>query len=79
MPNTGTSEPRLAYSVLRYDYLYSWYQPAIDAFGHALMGRFNKISDHHGLTSRWMSGPGNAQAAELQPVVYVTYQAYLRR
>ncbi|KIJ21264.1 hypothetical protein PAXINDRAFT_5444 [Paxillus involutus ATCC 200175] len=39
---------------------YSWYQPAIDAFGHALMERFNK-------------------GAEVQPLVYVTYQAYLRR
>ncbi|KIK93538.1 hypothetical protein PAXRUDRAFT_787488 [Paxillus rubicundulus Ve08.2h10] len=39
---------------------YSWYQPAIDAFGHALMERFNK-------------------GVEVQPLVYVTYQAYLRR
>ena len=57
----------------------SWYQPAIDAFGHALMERFNKLPYHHGLASRWVSGPRNAQGAELQPIVFVTYQAYLRR
>lgn len=57
----------------------SWYQPAIDAFGHALMERFNKVPDHRGLTSRFAPGPANAQGAELQPIVYVTYQAYLRR
>jgi hypothetical protein len=57
----------------------SWYQPAIDAFGHALMERFNKLPYHLGLASRLASGPRNAQGAELQPIVYVTYQAYLRR
>ncbi|KAH0838757.1 FAD-linked oxidoreductase-like protein [Lanmaoa asiatica] len=57
---------------------HSWYQPAIDAFGHALMERFNKIADH-GLTSRLAFEPRDAQGPELQPVVYVTYQAYLRR
>ncbi|KAF8555937.1 FAD-linked oxidoreductase [Imleria badia] len=58
---------------------HSWYQPAIDAFGHSLMERFNKLPGHRGLTSRFASGPGTAQGAELQPIVYVTYQAYLRR
>lgn len=57
----------------------SWYQPAIDAFGHALMERFNKLPDHRSLASRFSSGLKNAQRAELQPIVYVTYQAYLRR
>lgn len=50
----------------------SWYQPAIDAFGHALMECFNKLPGR-------LASAGHAPATELQPVVYVTYQAYLRR
>ncbi|KAG6369803.1 FAD-linked oxidoreductase-like protein [Boletus reticuloceps] len=58
---------------------HSWYQPAIDAFGHALMERFNKLSNRRGRTGIFASGLRSAQAEELQPIVYVTYQAYLRR
>ncbi|KAG8220728.1 FAD-linked oxidoreductase [Butyriboletus roseoflavus] len=58
---------------------HSWYQPAIDAFGHALMERFNKITSHHRVTSRFAFGSSKAQGPELQPMVYVTCQAYLRR
>ncbi|KAG9310351.1 FAD-linked oxidoreductase-like protein [Chiua virens] len=58
---------------------HSWYQPAIDAFGHALMERFNKLPNYDSLTSRLFSGSKHAQGTELQPIVYVTYQAYLRR
>ncbi|OAX40482.1 FAD-linked oxidoreductase [Rhizopogon vinicolor AM-OR11-026] len=46
---------------------HSWYQPAIDAFGHALMEKFNKLPTTEAAHHR------------VQPVVYVTYQAYLRR
>lgn len=76
-PSTGI--PTLVWHVCVAYMTNSWYQPAIDAFGHALMERFNKLPDHHGLASRLVSGLRNAQKAELQPVVYVTYQAYLRR
>ncbi|KAI0791689.1 FAD-linked oxidoreductase-like protein [Abortiporus biennis] len=47
---------------------YSWYTPAIDAFTLALMRKFNKLPDSSGNTS------GN-----VQPLIYATYQAYLRR
>ncbi|KAF9011569.1 FAD-linked oxidoreductase [Hymenopellis radicata] len=42
---------------------YSWYQPAIDAFQNSLMREFNKLD-----------GQGS-----VQPLIYGTYQAYLRR
>ncbi|KAH8101479.1 FAD-linked oxidoreductase-like protein [Cristinia sonorae] len=45
---------------------HSWYQPAIDAFGLALMRKFNKM-------------PIARDAPAIQPLVYVTFQAYLRR
>ncbi|KAF7340317.1 Proline dehydrogenase [Mycena venus] len=44
---------------------YSWYQPALDALTFALMRRFNALP---------ASGAGQPQ-----PLVYATYQAYLRR
>lgn len=59
---------------------YTWYQPAIDAFGHALMEQFNKLPEEKAWTN-WLF-PGRSSGAsqtELQPLVYVTYQAYLRR
>jgi len=43
------------------------------------MERFNKIPDHRGLMSRLVFGPRIALWADMQPTVYVTYQAYLRR
>ncbi|KAF9218385.1 FAD-linked oxidoreductase [Gyrodon lividus] len=58
---------------------HSWYQPAIDAFGHALMERFNKLPEEQGWMTRWVPGPKKAKGTEMQPLIYVTYQAYLRR
>lgn len=65
---------------------YSWYQPAIDAFGHALMERFNKLSSNDFRRTWWdISSWTSSQSAKgsahnrVRPLVYVTYQAYLRR
>ncbi|KAG0703502.1 FAD-linked oxidoreductase-like protein [Suillus ampliporus] len=65
---------------------YSWYQPAIDAFGHAMMERFNKrpsggFQRAWWDVSSWISSPSTTEASHdrVQPLVYVTYQAYLRR
>ncbi|KAJ7073449.1 FAD-linked oxidoreductase [Mycena belliarum] len=44
---------------------YSWYQPAIDAYAEGLMREFNALRGSHG--------------AQTQPLVYTTFQAYLRR
>ncbi|RDB24578.1 Proline dehydrogenase 1, mitochondrial [Hypsizygus marmoreus] len=46
---------------------YSWYQPAIDALTLSLMRQFNKLP-----------GPGE-KTTNVQPLVYGTYQAYLKR
>ncbi|KAF8878434.1 FAD-linked oxidoreductase-like protein [Infundibulicybe gibba] len=46
---------------------YSWYQPALDAFTLSLMRQFNRVPE---------SGPASAH---VQPLIYATYQAYLRR
>ncbi|KAJ3572324.1 hypothetical protein NP233_g3161 [Leucocoprinus birnbaumii] len=43
---------------------WSWYQPAIDAVALALMREFNTLKD---------------STSPVQPLVYTTYQAYLRR
>ncbi|KAF8341744.1 FAD-linked oxidoreductase [Amanita rubescens] len=43
---------------------YSWYQPAVDAFQSSLMRKFNAL-DHN--------------SGDIQPLVYGTWQAYLRR
>lgn len=45
---------------------YSWYQPAIDAFALALMAKYNRPS-------------ASSTSPSVQPLVYNTYQAYLRR
>ncbi|EIW74708.1 FAD-linked oxidoreductase [Coniophora puteana RWD-64-598 SS2] len=51
---------------------YSWYQPAVDAYTHALMERFNKTS--------WLSWAQTlGGSGSVQPLVYNTFQAYLRR
>ncbi|KAJ7716222.1 FAD-linked oxidoreductase-like protein [Mycena maculata] len=44
---------------------YSWYQPALDALTLALMRRFNALESRSGIHT--------------QPLVYATFQAYLRR
>ncbi|TFK38690.1 FAD-linked oxidoreductase-like protein [Crucibulum laeve] len=46
---------------------YSWYQPALDALTLALMRQFNQLSD------------SSSEASPVQPLIYGTYQAYLRR
>ncbi|KAF9221317.1 FAD-linked oxidoreductase [Gyrodon lividus] len=58
---------------------YSWYQPAIDAFGHALMEKYNRLPEQLGWMTRWMPRSNPAEKMQVQPLVYVTYQAYLRR
>ncbi|GLB36747.1 putative converts proline to delta-1-pyrroline-5-carboxylate [Lyophyllum shimeji] len=47
---------------------YSWYQPAIDALTLSLTRQFNKLPSR-----------SNPDASHVQPLVYGTYQAYLRR
>ncbi|KDQ53023.1 hypothetical protein JAAARDRAFT_39738 [Jaapia argillacea MUCL 33604] len=46
---------------------YSWYQPAIDAYVLSLTRRFNKLDGKE------------AKGQPVRPLVYQTYQAYLRR
>jgi proline dehydrogenase len=48
--------------------IFSWYQPALDAFTLSLMRQFNKPPSR-----------GQADTQKVQPLVYGTYQAYLRR
>ncbi|KAI6139212.1 FAD-linked oxidoreductase-like protein [Pisolithus tinctorius] len=55
---------------------YTWYQPAIDAFGHALMEQFNKLPEN--VWTKWLFSGSSSQRGP-QPLVYMTYQAYLRR
>ncbi|KAJ7088235.1 FAD-linked oxidoreductase-like protein [Mycena crocata] len=43
---------------------YTWYQPALDALALALMRRFNAL---------------NETQTQTQPLIYATFQAYLRR
>ncbi|KAJ3725778.1 FAD-linked oxidoreductase-like protein [Lentinula raphanica] len=47
---------------------YSWYQPAIDAMQLALMREFNKITSDN-----------DDSRPSVQPLIYGTFQAYLRR
>lgn len=47
---------------------YSWYQPALDAFTLSLTRQFNKLPPR-----------GQEDTQKVQPLVYGTYQAYLRR
>jgi hypothetical protein len=65
--NTGVLTYTM-YLSYRLSPLSSWYQPAIDAFTYALMRQFNKL-------------PSKVDDKErnFQPLVYNTFQAYLRR
>ncbi|KAG5335773.1 hypothetical protein E4T56_gene13817 [Termitomyces sp. T112] len=47
---------------------YSWYQPAIDALTLSLSRQFNKLPSRE-----------NQNTSAVQPLIYGTYQAYLRR
>ncbi|KAI0668618.1 FAD-linked oxidoreductase-like protein [Trametes maxima] len=64
---------------LIFDAEYSWYEPAIDAFTLDMMRRFNKLP----AASRgsWFGRPTGVPKEDVgvQPLVYATYQAYLRR
>ena len=51
-------------------------QPAIDAFQLALMRQFNRLPE----TRRWSLWSSNSPSTlSVRPLVYGTYQAYLRR
>jgi hypothetical protein len=50
----------------------SWYQPAIDAITYSLMRQFNQLPSGAERLSK-----GNER--DIQPLVYTTCQAYLRR
>ncbi|KAI1790477.1 FAD-linked oxidoreductase [Ganoderma leucocontextum] len=70
---------------LIFDAEYSWYEPAIDAFTLDMMRHFNKLpppSPPKSWSYAWFRSPKQATAAAaegVQPLVYATYQAYLRR
>jgi len=49
---------------------YTWFQPAIDAFTLDLMRHFNQIPSRSIFSS---------SGSNVQPLIYATYQAYLRR
>ncbi|RXW18987.1 hypothetical protein EST38_g6864 [Candolleomyces aberdarensis] len=52
---------------------YSWYQPAMDALALALMRQFNALPSGSSKSTNEQHHP------YVQPLVYTTYQAYLRR
>ncbi|TBU30788.1 FAD-linked oxidoreductase [Dichomitus squalens] len=63
---------------LIFDAEYSWYEPAIDAFTLDMMRYFNKLPSLP--KSSWFGSPGKVEtSAGVQPLIYATYQAYLRR
>ncbi|KZT08997.1 FAD-linked oxidoreductase [Laetiporus sulphureus 93-53] len=55
---------------------HSWYQPAIDAFTLALQREFNKLPAK---PSSFFRSSAPSEPANVQPLIYQTYQAYLRR
>ncbi|KZS90245.1 FAD-linked oxidoreductase [Sistotremastrum niveocremeum HHB9708] len=59
---------------------YTWYQPAIDAYALALMRTFNKNPSRRpsSFTSLFNSTP-SIPSHDTQPLIYGTFQAYLRR
>jgi proline dehydrogenase len=66
---------------------YSWYQPAIDALFESCAQKFNRIPDRHTWWRFWRQDDVNASNQALAykddtyhwPLIYNTYQAYLRR
>ncbi|KAI0757554.1 FAD-linked oxidoreductase-like protein [Daedaleopsis nitida] len=77
---------------LIFDAEYSWYEPAIDAFTLDMMQRFNKLpaappppparrSSWFGRASAPTTTTPSAtdRGLGVQPLIYATYQAYLRR
>ncbi|OSD05698.1 FAD-linked oxidoreductase [Trametes coccinea BRFM310] len=61
---------------LIFDAEYTWYEPAIDAFTLDMMRKFNRLPKQSWLVSL---SQGRQHTQELQPLIYATYQAYLRR
>ncbi|KAI0825333.1 FAD-linked oxidoreductase [Trametes gibbosa] len=63
---------------LIFDAEYSWYEPAIDAYTLDMMRRFNKLPVKR---TSWLARATKTQLEppEVQPLIYATYQAYLRR
>lgn len=55
----------------------SWYQPALDALTLGLMRKYNKLPEHE--SKLLISKSGTAPTKPVQPLVYGTFQAYLRR
>ncbi|TFK85683.1 FAD-linked oxidoreductase [Polyporus arcularius HHB13444] len=65
---------------LIFDAEYSWYEPAIDAFTLDMMRHFNKVPQRTKKSSWFGSVRQLEQPSKtVQPLVYATYQAYLRR
>ncbi|RPD59460.1 FAD-linked oxidoreductase [Lentinus tigrinus ALCF2SS1-6] len=67
---------------LIFDAEYSWYEPAIDAFTLDMMRLFNKLPEPQTKKSSWFGRSEQAVAPpseSVQPLIYATYQAYLRR
>ncbi|KAL5534787.1 hypothetical protein ACEPAG_1251 [Sanghuangporus baumii] len=66
---------------------YSWYQPAIDAYQRALMAEFNRLPQPvlQSIFTRTLwkgfrnSGSPEQDYPPVQPLIYGTFQAYLRR
>ncbi|KAI0638876.1 FAD-linked oxidoreductase [Trametes polyzona] len=58
---------------------HSWYQPAIDAFTLDMMRKFNKLPSPR--RRSWFGQRQDAKAEEVgtQPLIYNTFQGYLRR
>ncbi|GBE78609.1 FAD-linked oxidoreductase [Sparassis crispa] len=56
---------------------HSWYQPAIDALTLSLIREFNKLPVP--ARSSWFRSSPPPAPVGVQPLVYATYQAYLRR
>jgi proline dehydrogenase len=58
---------------------YSWYQPAVDAYVLALMMRFNRLPGRTSSSSALTTSTSSQSQSTAQPLIYQTYQAYLRR
>ncbi|KAI5120872.1 hypothetical protein M0805_008244 [Coniferiporia weirii] len=68
-----------------YRFEFSWYQPAIDAYQLALMREFNRLPSYPSSFTRVVSAitgsslPNGQDGGPVQPLIYGTFQAYLRR
>ncbi|KAH9850565.1 FAD-linked oxidoreductase [Lenzites betulinus] len=64
---------------LIFDAEYTWYEPAIDAYTLDMMRRFNKLPAKPRTSWLGRSTKTQQEPSEVQPLIYATYQAYLRR